>query len=203
MSRRPIPPIAPLVRNILAIYDTASVEFKDAGELWYQVALDECIQLSREYSLSTIQAVGIVAALSPNLRWERNVRAAHAVLNGDMSEAYPANEYKARRIAAGESPESVLGGLKVRSFFRNIMSGGFDNSVTVDGHAYNAAHDLRQPVKAARISPRDYQRLTIAYRTAARLRSVTPPAMQATVWIEWRDGLESRYHPRHWQLVAA
>jgi hypothetical protein len=178
---------APLTRAILALFDGAEESQRVDGELWYQTALADCESLAREFNLTTVQAVGVVAALSPNLRWDRNILAARNVLSGRASTAYPANEFKARRIQSGEAPLDVLGGLKVRAFFQNILSGGFDRAVTIDGHAFNAAYGLVQPVKQARITPRDNLRLQTAYRTAARLRGVTAPAMQATVWIVWRE----------------
>lgn len=178
---------APLTRAILDIYDSTDAATRDAGELWYQIARDDCQALADEFGLSLDSACGVVAALSPNLRWDRNIRAARNVLSGGTSEAYPANEFKARRIQAGESPLDVLGGLKVRAFYSNLASGGYDTAVTIDGHTFNAAYGLVQPVKRATITPRQHRALSTAYRTAARVRGVTPPAMQATVWVAWRE----------------
>lgn len=180
-------PAADLTRRIVALYDGASEDDRNSGELWYQVANSDCVAIAAEFNLSVDQACGVVAALSPNLRWDRNIKAARAVLAGGTSEAYPANEFKARRIQAGETPLDVLGGLKVRAFYGNLLSGGYDTGVTVDGHAFNAAHGLVQPVKAARVTPREHSRVSRAYRAAARLRGTTAPAMQATVWIVWRE----------------
>lgn len=178
-------PSANLSRAILALYDATSDDTRIAGELWYQVAREECETLAAEFNLSIVQACGIVAALSPNLRWDRNIRAARAIMTGHNSEAYPANEYKARRIMSGESPLDVLGGLKVRAFYSNILNGGMDTVVTIDGHAFNAAYGLAQPVKHANVTPRQNVTLQRAYRVAARMRGITGPAMQATVWVEW------------------
>jgi hypothetical protein len=179
--------VSPLTRRIVALYESADESTVWEGAVWYSAARDDCAILAREFNLTLDQACGIVAALSPNLRWERNIRAARNVLQGGTSEAYPANEYKARRIQNGELPLDVLGGLKVRAFYANIASAGLDNSVTVDGHAFNAAYNLIQPVKAARITPRQNSAIQRAYRAAARLKGTTPPAMQAIVWIVWRE----------------
>lgn len=202
LMRAPIA-ITPLVRNILANYDAADSAMVAEGMLWYQSALADCESLAIQYGFTTAQACGIVAALSPNLRWEYNIRAAHQIIAGGVTQAYPANEYKARRIIAGELPEDVLGGLKVNAFYRNILNGGMDDGVTIDGHAFNAAFDIRQPVKKATITPRQYAALVKAYRIAGRLRGVTGAECQAVVWSVWRDGMSDRYHPRHFVQVAS
>lgn len=174
-----------ITRAILALYDVTTDQTRIEGELWYQVAREECESLAHEFGITIVQACGIVAALSPNMRWDRNIRAARHILNGENSAAYPANEFKARRILAGELPLDVLGGLKVRAFYSNILNGGMDSVVTIDGHAFNAAYGLNQPVKKANVTVRQNRALQTAYLVAARMRGITGPAMQATVWIEW------------------
>jgi hypothetical protein len=180
-------PSADLSRAILALYDETTEETRIAGELWYQVAREECELLAAEFNITIVQACGIVAALSPNLRWDRNIKAARDILTGHNTTAYPANEYKARRIMSGETPLDVLGGLKVRAFYSNILNGGMDDVVTIDGHAFNAAYGLAQPVKHANVTPRQNVTLQRAYRVAARMRGTTGPAMQATVWVAWTE----------------
>jgi hypothetical protein len=180
-------PSSDITRAILALYDATDATTRENGELWYQNAREECELLATEFDISIPAACGIVAALSPNLRWERNIRAARAILEGNNSEAYPANEYKARRILQGELPLDVLGGLKVRAFYSNILNGGMDSVVTIDGHAFNAAYGLVQPVKKANVTVVQNRTLQRAYIVAARMRGITGPVMQAIVWIKWRD----------------
>lgn len=193
-------PSADISRAILAIFDSATDAQKLSGALWYQNARQECEMLASEFGISAIQACGIVAALSPNLRWDRNIRAARAILNGENSEAYPANEYKARRILAGDSVESVLfahktSGLKVQAFYSNILNSGMDSVVTIDGHAFNAAYGLLQPVKHANVTVVQNRTLQRAYIVAARMRGITGPEMQATVWCAWTETVlgDTRY----------
>jgi hypothetical protein len=185
MSTKPFV-TGPLTRRILSVFDGAPDETHNEGELWYQNAREACDDLAERHGLVIDQAVGVVAALSPNTRWEMNLLMAEELIANDRSMTYPANTEKAYRILAGEAPDDVLGGFKVRSFYANILSGGFDNLVTVDGHAANIARGIRQPIRLARVTHRQYAELTRAYQNAARLRSVTPPVMQATTWVAWR-----------------
>jgi hypothetical protein len=177
---------APLTRRILALYDAADETQRVDGELWYQTAREDCYAFGIRHGLSLEQAVGIVAALSPNMRWERNVAAAEDLLQGIRNVTYPANVEKAFRILAGEAPGDVLGGNKVRAFYANILSGGFDDGVTVDGHAANIARGIRQPIRNATVTHRQYAIIARAYQNAAARRGITPPAMQATTWVAWR-----------------
>lgn len=177
---------APLTTRILRLFDAAPDTARNEGEFWYQTAREECEALATRHGLVVDQSVGIVAALSPNMRWERNVAAAEDLLQGALNVTYPANVEKAHRILAGEAPDDVLGGLKVRSFYANILSGGFDQNVTVDGHAANIARGIRQPIRDARVTHREYGIIARAYQNAAARRGVTPPAMQATTWVAWR-----------------
>jgi hypothetical protein len=178
-------PSADITRAILDLYNSADSDARTAGIEWYAIAHADCVAFAREYNLDIVTAVGIVAALSPNMRWDRNIKAARAILENSTCAAYPANRDKARRILAGESPLDVLGGLKVRAFYGNILSAGNDSAVTIDGHAFNAAYGLSQPVKLAKVTPREFARLTRAYRVAARIVGIPAPAMQAIVWVVW------------------
>lgn len=187
MTNRMSANTAPLTRRILSVFDDTDEATRNAGELWYQDANARCLTVAEEFGIRHAQAIGIVAALSPNMRWERNIIAAEEFLSGNMSVTYPANVGKACGILNGRDPLDVLGGPKVRSFYVNILSGGWDESVTVDGHASNIARGIRQPIAQTRVTARQYRIIAQAYRNAATRRGLTPPAMQATVWLAWRD----------------
>jgi len=186
MTNRMSANTAPLTTRILRVYDNSTDAMRIAGELWYQEANEECRTLALEFGIRHAQAIGIVAALSPNMRWERNVLAAREMLQGNMRVTYPANVGKACGILADRDPMDVLGGNKVRSFYQNILSGGYDEAVTVDGHASNIARGIRQPIARTTVTNRQYGIIARAYRNAATRRNLTPPAMQATVWLAWR-----------------
>jgi hypothetical protein len=93
---------------------------------------------------------------------------------------------KADAIAAGADPLDVLGGRKVRSFYRNIV--GHTGHVTVDRHAVAivAGRPLtdREGKVLERIGPYTY--VAGAYRAAARRLGVAPTELQAVTWLVWR-----------------
>jgi hypothetical protein len=177
---------APLTTRILRVFDTADDTARWEGATWYEDARAQCVDLAERHHLVIDQAVGIVAALSPNMRWEKNITAADLLLFGSTNVTYPANVTKALRILDGEAPDDVLGGNKVRAFYGNVMSGGQDRGVTVDGHAANIARGIRQPIRLATLTHKQFHGIARAYQNAAARRGVTPPAMQAVTWVAWR-----------------
>jgi hypothetical protein len=173
-----------MVARILDAYDRSSASDMAEGERWYENARLTASALSAGTKLSIEQAAGVIAALSPRVRWEVNVRAAAAVIaaarRGDrpVVAGYGRNVEKALRIAKGWHPDNVLGGPKVTSFYANII--GNEEAVTVDVWAARAAEGCsnKQAPRGKR-----YETLANAYRMAARARGISPMTMQATVWV--------------------
>lgn len=179
--------------NIIAVFEyvmntTMEQELIDAIN-WYPIAHGFCALLAQTFGLETFQFAGIVAALSPQLSWQKNkaqalefvARAQNGQsLSGLM--AYPANLEKARRILAGENPLNVLGGNKVRSFYLNIMLD--ESAVTIDRHATSIALYGLSVAKSGQVSVTDklYRLLAQAYKDVALSYSITPYVLQSVTW---------------------
>jgi hypothetical protein len=132
--------------------------------------------------------------LSPQVKWRENVASARNFIEGNGSvQGYPANKAKAERIAKGESPDAVLGGDKVRSFFANLI--GSRVAVTVDVWAQRAAtgRDLPPP------KGRRYRQVARAYTDAAELCCEHARDFQAIVWLATRPAAE---HERDVAAIA-
>lgn len=187
------------VRNILRVYRVATPEERAEGACWYAQAHLACDLLGQRHGRSTQTCAGIVAALSPQMPWEWNLRAADQLCaawasGGELPRvtAYPANVRKAERIYHGEAPDRVLGGNKVRSFYA-LMAGAyadpFSGVVCVDGHAINIAEYRLFGTGAGAKHPRSYSAYVDyarAYTVAAHKRGLPAHAMQATTWLAWR-----------------
>ena len=172
------------VHNILSVYNCADYADVIAGREWYQTAQD----LAREIAPNLAMGAGVIAALSPQMSWDRNVLLARrAFHDGAASGGLGANVRKADRILAGESPDDVLGGLKVRSFYANIVE-PHGEAVTVDRHAYDIALGRVTPSaeKFALARKGVYAGLADHYRLAAQIAHVPPATMQAITWCAWR-----------------
>jgi hypothetical protein len=125
------------VKNVIAKYNEASPEMLKGGSDWYEKAHDIASKLTPG---DTKRGAGIIAALSPLTSWEKNISKAHELIKtGTTAHLSPDAVIKAQRIHAGEDPEDVLGGHKVRSFFGNIHDPSNPEPVTIDRHAYDIA----------------------------------------------------------------
>ena len=102
-----------LVENVVATYLVAD----PASDAWYLHANELASTMA-----PAAEAAGVIAALSPMVSWSNNERLArYALLHGRAIGHFPANCAKANRIMYGEHPLSVLGGHKVRAFYRCIL----------------------------------------------------------------------------------
>ena len=68
-------------QNILAIHQLATADERVEGATWYLNALIIAEDLGARYKLGgRLKAIGVIAALSPRNRWERNVQDADALI---------------------------------------------------------------------------------------------------------------------------
>lgn len=182
------------VRNILAVYGQATDQERGDGRLWYIKANATAQGLGYAYRVPVCQVAGVIAALSPRNRWERNLVDATTVYTaGTVSyTAFRANVDKAKKIAAlgwdaGEVLDLLGQGPKTRAFFWNIYTPDATEHVTIDGHATTIAEGKYRPLASLpALTKRRYAILSDEYRRAAALAGTTPNIMQATTWLTWR-----------------
>jgi hypothetical protein len=187
--------------NILAVFFSASDFEIISGAQWYETAQNAAATIAARYGVSADTVAGVIAALSPNNRWERNLRDADALISaytlGGLSDAlevktstYNKNKLKALAILEGATPLEVLGGLKVRAFYSCII--GADD-VCVDGHAYAIWRGERISTSSTpKISAKLYGSIVADYvKATATINSVMdtsyrPYQVQAITWLAWR-----------------
>ena len=175
--------------NLQAVLDLATEADWSSGLNWYATAHAAALQLSGRYGISTVQAAGIIAALSPQNGWENNLTAAELFLQDPTRDVHfhDACE-KARAILQGAQPLTALRGQKVRSFYRNIADPSRPGAVTVDRHAAAILTGLTTPEWNSRyqktLERRHFYRLAAAvYRAEARRLSILPHQVQAVAWL--------------------
>ena len=187
--------VARFSRNLQRWLDKATPHERDLGECWYETASLQCWMLTSEGRQSLLDAVaGVVAALSPGMRWERNIDAARRLLlTGDSGVGYMANRRKARRIAAGEAPMDVQRGPKVRAFYTLLRDPTDAHALCLDSIAVLAAlgRDPRRSITAdagkAAGQPRTMRTVDAAYRRVAAANDLLPHQLQAIVWVAFRN----------------
>jgi hypothetical protein len=178
------------------------------GIHWYQRAYDLAVKFIHAYEGLTMgQAVGVISALSPNNKWERNCIDAEAMIKtwhigGDYNAikvcTFNNNKRKAIDILSldmesvdAEAIPNILSGQKVVAFYRSIM--GDKNAVCVDGHAY--AIFIGERIATSRtpsITPKLFETIQRAYQLVSK-RSVelcgvelSPTQVQAVTWVTYR-----------------
>jgi hypothetical protein len=187
--------------NILAVFFKATDLETINGAEWYPAANHAARIMASRYSVTLEIAAGVIAALSPNNRWERNLTDADFMIRAysagghDAADSikvgtYNANKIKALAILSGDDCLQILGGLKVRAFYDCILAG---DSVCVDGHAYAIWTGGYIPTtKTPKITPKLYEAISADYRLAAAtvnsiLQSEYSAAqIQAITWLTWR-----------------
>lgn len=182
-----------LVKNVIDTYFVVAAkpeQYKN-GILWYATAHKFVFDLSVAYGKSLQHMAGIVAALSPQLSWERNkicaVKFCAGMANSTNVMAIGAtgpNIRKAIRIWNGENALDVLGGMKVISFYHNLLL--IDTHVTVDRHAASIAMfgDNGEKSGSIALSDKLYVIIADAYRKAAAILGYDAYILQAIVWTQ-------------------
>ncbi len=155
--------------------------------------------IAQDAGLPLPTVIGVMAALSPNNRWERNCRDAatmcQAWQNGEGMDSFKVSCYNTMKAKAwaildlgltdDEDILSHLNGQKIRSFYSNIR--GLDE-VTIDGHALNIARGKREGLTSDKtnMGKREYRELQAAYVRAAKRVKVKPHVLQAITWTTWK-----------------
>lgn len=190
-----LPEPSDMVNRVLSTFADADADDELAGLTWYGVDSDlvlQEIQLAARtagYSLDRAQCAGILAALSPSCGWSRNCELAIELAEtGDCPHAYGLCIERARAIRDGGDPDAVLGGRKVRSFYRNIVDHGRQGPVTIDRHAVAILFGRRLSDAETKVLERKgaYHVCAGAYRTAGRILGLPPHTVQAVCWVAWR-----------------
>ena len=170
--------LSPQAANIVAKFTLATTAEVVAGERWYTESYEIASRIARLHNLSTVRVAAVIAALSPNNRWERNIEDAENVITAfkhgndqDVLEVkcctYTANKLKALAILKAESLvyEDILKGPKTIEFFHCICHTADD--VCIDGHAYSIWYGSRLTMKEVpNIGKKLRERIKQDYREA-------------------------------------
>lgn len=187
------------VRNILKVYRRATDNDIAHGLEWYDRAKRMAEWIALDVGLSVNTVIGVMAALSPNNRWERNCKdtetMCRAFVEGDCMSDFKVSCYntmkeKAWSILVDELTDdddilSRLNGQKIRSFYSNIRG---LNEVTIDGHALNIALGIRQGLTTDKtnMGKKVYRQMQEAYVRAAKRVGIRPHELQAITWTTWK-----------------
>lgn len=188
-------------KNILAMYLQANEQEQFTGLNWYQSAHDIACRISEKFNVEFWKAAGVIAALSPRNKWERNVMDAEALIQAYVREldisavkvcTFNANKHKAWEIMNTASDVAsvsrILKGNKVVSFYNNILFPTCAEYVTIDGHAVCIWFGVRYALgKISTITDNQYKRISNDYRVVAEHLNIRPCQLQAITWTVYRN----------------
>ena len=193
------------IRNILATFYAATPVDIQEGTVWYTNAHAICVALSDKYNLPLSTVVGVVSALSPNNKWDRNILDAENIIRAYVGEydypkvcTFTGNKDKAITILECEIDSSdnicaILKGNKTIAFFRGIYTNGQCDEITVDGHAFNIWRGMYTSLnEVPAISNKLYKAVSDAYKEAAETINEQTKSdwsasqIQAITWVCWR-----------------
>ena len=186
-------------KNIIAIYKLANPSEIKHGLTWYINANTDCMKIANTLELPLHIVIGVVSALSPNNKWERNIINAEdlckAFINGQDMDSIKVSTYHKMKQKAWHILETmpsydetitILNGKKIVSFFRNIS--GDETDITIDGHARNIYYNDRQGLTTpnTNIKKNEYLDIQKAYLRASKKLGVKAYELQAITWVAWR-----------------
>ena len=186
-------------KNIIAIYKLANPSEIKHGLTWYVNANTDCMKIANKLELPLHIVIGVVSALSPNNKWERNIINAQdlctAFMNGQDMDSIKVSTYHKMKQKAWHILETmpsydetitILNGKKIVSFFRNIS--GDETDITIDGHARNIYYNDRQGLTTpnTNIKKNEYLDIQKAYLRASKKLGVKAYELQAITWVAWR-----------------
>ena len=186
-------------KNIIAIYKLAKPSEIYDGLSWYINANKDCQEIADKFKTPLHIVVGVLSALSPNNKYERNVQNANDLIdvfmNGNDMDSIKVSTYHTMKQKAWSILQQmpsydetlvILNGQKIKSFFRNIM--GDETEITIDGHARNIYYNDRQGLTApnSNVGKLEYAKIQKAYQRASKKLGIKAYELQAITWVTWK-----------------
>ena len=189
-------------REIVAKFTLATSQEVQLGCDWYPSALAIAGRIACKYGLRTEVVAGVIASLSPNNKWERNIVDAENIIKcwasggtrTDMLNVtvctYGKMKAKAVDILTRDiAIVEILNGKKIIEFFNCITNPAL-NDVCIDGHAYSVWFGQRLTMKEVPpIGKKLRAQIKTDYRDACTFineeldTSYSPADIQAITWV--------------------
>ena len=202
-------------QNIIDLYDRTPDHIKIEGEAWYpdahiiaqnvgEIAMNGTT-LTDHKRRKMLLGAGIISAFSPQMVWEKNIRAANIfardidtkpvwITNRDYEKAISMVKGFCRGVMSTDFIMEQLGegALKTRPFFMNILNpegNAKTNGITIDRHAIAVyLGEVPTPLQVGRaFSPNGNSQKQNSYKIASDKLGGHHNTVQATTWLEWRS----------------
>ena len=199
--------IPELRRNITLLYRRHTIDADIvAGTSWYPNARHIVMEWATHYGYHDVTVACVIAALSPQCSWERNLIIADDILAGRTPSlgALRKNVAKAQAIRLKPAPNLLHyfpHGPKVFSFACNLA--GDDSFVTVDTHMMQAA--LADVQANYQLPWTPYSIFAQCYQDVAIAQGIAPATFQAILWHTWKrlhPAARKRIDRQQWHVVG-
>jgi len=176
------------------------------GGAFYEYAHEMCESIAKKYGLNIYQVAGIIASLSPQTPWDRNIELAEKFCKNGAISGVPKDRLQKcsdilKLTCRDRISKRVFGvaGFKVHAFYWNIV--GDVSRVTIDSHAVFSA--FNSPIAYAdgdtysmNRGPKNsqYRFLESVYVECAKELGTDPRELQARVWANVRTAKGLREH---------
>jgi hypothetical protein len=160
------------------------------GKDWYKIANDEAQKLANEFNICPLKCAGVISALSPNNKWNQNLKDAHKVCKA-FTEGKGANDVKVCTFNTNKFKAfAILKNLveitndsrKTYSFIRNVGSLDADR-VTIDVWHLRACYGKDKSTP----SPLVYDQLEALTLRKAKKLGLKGYEYQAIIWVVIRN----------------
>lgn len=157
---------------------------KVEGLAWYGKAAERCLEISLKTNTPIHKTMGVVAALSPKMSWENNLKQAEILCQTrDCSALSRSKAYACEILDCDGDFISIihlLKGRKTGAFFCNIMGDIGYKVVTLDSH-------MGEICGVPNWTPRRYEYWEDRICWMARELNIKPSAVQATLWLHHKN----------------
>lgn len=195
------------VRNLRVMYRNADADDIREGKLAYSRYNQVMRNFADHYGNTLEQTTAAFCALSPNNDYYGNLRSLASVLQGVQQgtplQSITVSTYKhCRDRAHGYASGAVsfvgtVKGLKIRSFYFNIIDPSDAQHVTIDGHMKAAYVAQRLTMKQALIrGPVEYREIVAAAKRLAKSEGLIPNQLQAIIWFARKRTERVKYDPQ-------
>ena len=164
------------------IYLDATTINISSGMTWYYGARRRCEVHAKRFKMPLYQFIAIVAALSPQKQWERNIDDAVKFVKYKGNHKLFATKVMLKKchdiLNAQESEiEGILKGNKITSFYNNIYKPFKSDKVTIDRHA------MRSVNMQGVLTDKKYREIERAHVNVARNKGIKAHELQAIIWL--------------------
>lgn len=184
---------APCMWHILGTVRIADrAEYREGME-WYP----RTYSLAESLDSSDIdRASAVIAVLSANTAWPRNVTLARRAYDGTLNNGtLPGSIAKVKALLSGGDPSDIVAGPKIVQFWHCIRTAGMHPTVPIDRHALHIAIGRVLPMEDTlkvlkwKVTHPTFHR---AYSESAESLGILATQVQAVSWVAWRNRLSGR-----------